>query len=98
MATRIIEYGGRARQGDFPVVPAEQKLVEQTPITPTTTSAQSAAFGVDTQIVCIDPDEDVYVNFGTNPTAATTSRKVYAKQQMDFAVPPGLSWKVAVRT
>ena len=96
MATRIIEYGGRGASSDFPVVPATQKVVEQTPISPTTTPAQSSAFNTATASVCIDPDEDVYVSFGSNPTATTSSRKVYAKQQMDFAVQPG--WKVSVRT
>ena len=96
MATRIIEYGGRGRADGFPVIPADLKVVEQTPITATTTSAQSAAFNAATSLVCIDSDEDVYVTFGTNPTATTSSRKVYAKMPADFSVQPGM--KVAVRT
>jgi hypothetical protein len=96
MATRIIEYGSRGLNSDLPVVPANKKVAEQTPITATTTSAQSSAFNTGTTIVTIDSDEDVYVAFGANPTATTSSRKVYAKAPQDFAVDPGM--KVAVRS
>ena len=96
MATRIIEYGGADRTDRLQIVPATQKLVEQAALTPTTTSQQSAAFSNGTSVVCIDGDEDVYVSFGSNPTATTNSRKVYAKDPQDFSVSPG--WKVAVRT
>jgi hypothetical protein len=78
MATRIIEYGGRMA-GDYPTYPAGQFVKNQTPITASTTHAESAAFDGATKLVIIDSDEDVYVNFGTAPVATTNDQKVYAK-------------------
>jgi hypothetical protein len=98
MATRIIEYGGRARHGDYPIVPATQKLTAQTPITATGTSAQSSAFGSDTNMVLVQSDEAVYVAVGSNPTATTSDYRLQAGGEQFFDAPPGQSWKVAVRT
>jgi hypothetical protein len=98
MATRIIEYGGRARHGDFPVIPSSQKLVEQAAITATGTSAASSAFAASTSLVLVQSDEAVYVLFGAAPTATTNSYRIQAGQEQMFEVTPGANWAVAVRT
>ncbi len=96
MATRIIEY---STDGKFvrTLYPAPA-LVEQTAITATATSAQSAAFNAATNVVCIDSDEKVHVKFGENPTATTTSLVVQAGTNKEFEIVRGASLKVAVRT
>jgi hypothetical protein len=96
MATRIIEYCS-AGNHIHTLIPGPA-IVEQTPITATTTSAQSAAFSARTNVVCIDSDEKVYVRFGENPTATTSSRVVPAGGSLDFHVTPGTSLKVAIRS
>jgi hypothetical protein len=74
MATRIIEYNTHAHHIRT-LIPAPA-TVEQTPITATTTSAQSSAFASSTNLVIIDSDEKVYVKFGENPTATTSSLSI----------------------
>ena len=100
MATRIIEYGSapEATIGPYSVVPSRFKIGSQSAITATGTSAQSSAFDSRTRIVCVDSDEAVYVNFGTNPTATTDDYRVKAGSEQFFEVAHGESWKVAVRT
>jgi hypothetical protein len=58
-----------------------------------TTSTQSSAFASDTNIVRIIADADVYLEFGSNPTALVTSIRVPANTVEYFAVNPG--YKVA---
>ena len=94
MATRIIEYGGVNRNDQLPIVP--KAIREQTALTATGTSAQSAATGLDCDFVCVDSDEQIYVAIGSNPTAATTSYRIAAGQNQFFEVIPGD--KVAIRT
>jgi hypothetical protein len=96
MATRILEYGGPS-QNDFPCVPAVNRVLAQSAMTASGTSAQSSAFDGSTSLVCIQSDEAVYVLFGTNPTATTNDYRIQAGGEQWFEVLPG-SWKVAVRT
>jgi hypothetical protein len=98
MATRIIEYGGRARHGDYPVIPASQKLVAQAAITASATPASSSAFDARTSIVCVQSDEAVYISFGASPTATTNDYRIQAAGEQFFEVQPGQSWMVSVRT
>ncbi len=99
MATRIIEYGGSGLLGEaFPVVPACQRITSQTALTATGTSAQSAAVAAGTACVCVQSDEAIYVLLGTNPTATTNDYRLAAAGEQFFSVPPGLSWKIAIRT
>ncbi len=96
MATRIIEYGGDDRADSLPLVPAIQEVAEQTALTATGTSAQSAAFSGGTTIICVQSDEQVYVRLGSNPTATANSYRIPAGGEQFFSVRP--AWKVAVRT
>lgn len=99
MATRILEFGGTGLLGSaFPIVPAGQFMTKQAAITATTTSAQSAAVSASTQLVIVQSDEAVYVEFGTNPTATTDSYRLQAGGEQSFSVPFNKAWKVAVRT
>ena len=96
MATRIIEYGDKRRGDSFPVVPSTTKITAQTPLTATGTSAQSAAFNAATNMVCIQSDEAVYVNIGSNPTATTSDYRIQAGSEQWFDVAAGQV--AAVRT
>lgn len=94
MATRILEYDGNEVQYAMPVIP--HALVEQTALTATGSTAQSAAFGASTDLICVNSDEQIYAAVGVNPTAATTSYRIAAGGEAWFAVKPGE--KVAIRT
>jgi hypothetical protein len=99
MATRIIEYGGPGVWGpSFNIVPAEQRVVSQSALTATGTSAQSAAFNAATGLVLVQSDEAIYVLLGANPTATTDNYRIQAGNEQFFSIPGGQSWKVAVRT
>jgi hypothetical protein len=98
MATRIIEYGGDFQPHYSVVVPSDQFVTEQTALTATGTSQQSAAVSNDTTIVCVQSDEAVYVRVAANPTATTNSYRLQAGGEQFFKVSPRASWKVAVRT
>lgn len=52
-------------------------------------SAQSNAFAATTRAVTLQPEEDCYVEFGTNPTATTGSFRLTAGQDYDFWVEIG---------
>lgn len=99
MATRFIEFGGTGRLGpDYAVVPGDQYVLSQTPITATGTSAQSAAAAAGTALILVQSDEAVYVAWGTNPTATTSDYRLQAGGEQYFSITPNASWKVAVRT
>lgn len=75
--------------------PAEPSVAEQNvPIGGSST--QSAAFNAQTTFVMINCDEACSVAFGTNPTAATTAKRLAANETRFFGVPAGKSYKVAV--
>ena len=61
-------------------------------------STQSSAFNANTWIVRIHTDAICSIEFGTNPSATTTTRRMGAGATEYFAVPVGLSYKVAVIT
>ena len=98
MATRIIEYGGADRGDRLQIVPATQKVLEQTAMTATATSTQSPAVDASTSLVLVQSDEQIYVALGTNPTATTNSYRLGAGNEQWFSVTPNKSWKVAIRT
>lgn len=77
------------RQGALtPIVPGVAS-VEQTPVTITGTSAQSAAFGAESRIVRLHTDVVCSVLFGSSPTATANSRRLAANQTEYFRVNPG---------
>lgn len=63
-----------------------------------TTNTQSSAFNAKTAFVRIHVDAICSIEFGTNPTASTTTARMAANSTEYFAVPKGLSYKVAVIT
>lgn len=69
-------------------------IVEQTPVTISGTSAQSAVFGSAAGLVRVHSDASCSIAFGTNPTATTSNMRLSAGQAEYFAVHPG--YKVAV--
>jgi hypothetical protein len=95
MATRIIEYDTSGRL--IPSLLPAPSIVDQTPITATVTSAQSAAFNAATNIVVVDSDEKIHVKFGENPTATTSCITIPAGGSRCFEVVEGVGIKVAVR-
>jgi len=96
MATRIIEYGSAVRRDELQAIPFG--VVTQAPITASSTSQQSAAFGADTTMICIDTDEAVHEARGTNPTATTSNLKVRAGTYEFFTVNPGQKVAIIVGT
>jgi hypothetical protein len=80
--------GGAAQVARAPAV------VDQTPVTISGTSAQSAAFGKSTKYVRLHSDVICSVSFGANPTASTNNMRFAANQTEYFGVTPGM--KVAV--
>lgn len=94
MATRIIEYAGIVER--LPTVPAARKLVEQSAMTATGTSAKSSAFATATRVVCVQSDEAIYVAFDVDPTATANSYRIQAGGEQFFSVFGG--WKVAIKT
>lgn len=79
-----------------PTMATEPPVAEQTVTYSTSTS--SNAFNPDTILVCIHTDSICSIEFGTNPTATTTTRRMAANQTEYFEVPRGLGYKVAAIT
>lgn len=71
-------------------------MTDQTPVTISGTTAQSAAFGNGASLVRLHTDVICCVAFGTNPTATTSSMRMAANSTEYFAVSAGQSYKVAV--
>lgn len=71
--------------------PATPAIAEQTAITTSVDSAQSAAFNVDTRIIAISTPaaQAVGVAFGSNPTATANSMRLPANGVFFFGVKPG---------
>ena len=105
MATRILEYGGTGVAGKaFPIVPAGQFVAKQAAMTATGTSALSAAINAATSVVCVQSDEQIYVELsgvaGATPTATTDSYRIAAGGEQWFNITPAMAGvaKVAIRT
>jgi predicted deacylase len=64
-------------------------LVDQVPITTSSTSAQSAAFAPSTGLVRVWCDTQSAVAFGSNPTATTNNMPLSAGATEYFAIVPG---------
>ena len=72
-----------------PQIWGEPAGTEQTPVTVSGTSAQSAAFNAKTKFITITCDGIFSYLVGTNPTAATTNFRVSAGDTITMAVTPG---------
>jgi hypothetical protein len=95
----ITEY---ARQGSdamgHGLVVAEEPPVANQTVAIGATTAQSSAFNASTTFVRVHTDAICGIEFGTNPTATTTTRRMPAGGTEYFAVPMGKSYKLAVIT
>lgn len=67
----------------------EPPIVEQTALSISTSSAQSAAFGTGTKMIRICSDTACRYLVGTNPTATANSMYMDAGQVMELGVTPG---------
>lgn len=76
----------------MPVVKMPPIATMTAPIAGTTT--QSSGFGTTTFMICIHADTICSVEFGSNPTATTSSRRIASNATEYFEVTPG--HKVAV--
>ena len=95
----ITEYArqGRDAEGYKMVVAGEPAVTNQT-VAIGGASAQSSAFNAGTKFVRIHTDAICSIDFGTNPTATTSTRRMAANTTEYFEVPMGQSYKVAVIT
>lgn len=59
-------------------------------------SLQSSAFNAATTFVRVHVDAICSIEFGTNPTATTSTRRLAANATEYFSVPKGQSYKLAV--
>ncbi len=95
----VTEYSnpGRESSGTAMFMAQEPPIANQVvAIGGTTTS--SSAFNVRTSYVRIHTDAICSIEIGASPAATTTTRRMGAGATEYFAVPVGLSYKVAVIT
>ena len=63
-------------------------------------STQSAAFDKETSLISVYADQAVHIDIGPNPTANNTggseTMRLPASERLEFAVPQGGDWKIAV--
>lgn len=92
MATlEITEFTRLAGDTDGRVIQAgmcDASVTEQTPVS-FGASTQSAVFGSSTRIVRVKADAAAYLQFGSNPTATTSSIGIEADTPEYFGVKPG---------
>ena len=90
----ITEYSEMLSVGNKAIPVPVEPGVEQTPITISGTSAQSAAFASSTLLVRIHSDVVCSLLFSDNPTADVNDKRMSAGDTEYFAITPG--GKVAV--
>lgn len=100
MATVYITEYARvgADAGGTAMVVADEPAVTSQTVAIGGTSTQSAAFNALTKFVRVHTDAICSVEFGTNPTATATKRRLAANTTEYFSVPIGASYKIAVIT
>lgn len=91
--TEFRDIGGIA---NFNVpIAAQPQLVNQT-VAIGGASTASSTFGANTSMVRLHTDAICSIQFGTSPTATSSTARMAANQTEYFAVPIGASYKVAV--
>lgn len=89
MATLWIkEHTKKPQLAGGPDIWSEPAAVEQTPVTISGTSAQSAQFAAQTKFITITSDSAFCYLVAANPTAATTNFRVAANKILTIAVEP----------
>jgi hypothetical protein len=78
-------------------VAAQPPVNEQT-VSISGSSTASSAFKAATNMVRLHTDAICSIEFGTSPTASSTTARMAANQTEYFTVPKNLSYKVAVIT
>ena len=78
-------------------VAAQPPTNEQT-VSLSGTSAASSAFKNNTRLVRLHTDSICSIEFGTAPTATTSTARMAANQTEYFTIPAGQSYKVAAIT
>jgi len=63
-------------------------------------STQSSAFDKETSFISVYADQAVHIDIGPNPTAnnlaGSETMRLALSERLDFAVPQGRDWKIAV--
>lgn len=95
----ITEYARQSRDamGQLMVVADEPPAANQT-VAIGAGSVQSNAFNALTKFVRVHADAVCSVEFGTNPTASATTRRMAANTTEYFGVPLNGAYKIAVIT
>lgn len=83
MAVALVTEGQAGKYGAQVMRPHTTQAVTYS------TSTQSLAFGLNTNLVRIVSDADVYLTFGLSPTATATAIKLAANTVEYFEVVPG---------
>lgn len=97
MPTRILEFRGLSGPfGERPIMPMNLLTARQPALTASGTAQPSAAFAGETNLVCVQSDEAVYVAFAAYPEATTDDYRIPAGGDLIAFVKPG--WKASVRT
>lgn len=95
----ITEYSRQGRDASgFQMVVADEPPAANQVVTIGASTTQSAAFNALTRFVRIHTDAICSIEFGTNPVATTTTRRLAANSTEYFAVPLGAAYKVACIT
>jgi hypothetical protein len=89
MATAyILEFADWPSQKNLVMAKWSSRVVEQTPVTFTTTT-QSAAFASTTRYIAFKADAAFHWTIGSNPTATTSKMKQSAEEYYHIEVQPG---------
>lgn len=95
----ITEFARQGRDASgFPMVVADEPAIANQTVAITAGSVQSSAFNALTKFVRVSTDAICSIEFGANPTASATTRRMPANTTEYFSVPLGASYKIAVIT
>lgn len=95
----ITEFARQGRDASgFQMVVADEPAIANQTVAITAGSVQSSAFNALTKFVRVNTDAVCSIEFGTNPTASSTTRRLAANSTEYFSVPLGASYKIAVIT
>jgi len=93
----ITEFVSQGKDGNARAIPVAMlpTTAEQT-VAISGSSSASSAFNNATSLVRLHSDAICSIEFGTAPTATTTTARMAANQTEYFTVPQGAAYKVAV--
>ena len=94
--TEFTDIGNSVNNQAIPIT--QQPPVNEQTLSITSSSVASSAFKANTNIVRLHTDAICSVEFGTSPTATSSTARMAANQTEYFTVPRNLSYKVAVIT